>query len=165
MIRGGNMHDTTTTVHNNANEGNEGAINVLPIADEQREVKEGNEDLISNALKHFPKRVQTRAKLISGYFDSPIEENRIHCNNKGELMIGNNTFRGSSISDLLYDTSCRKRGYTPLFAQKFYNALANNNTPPGLIMNIDRRGWVKADEQNMHNAESSKPHSTRWETY
>ena len=95
-----------------------------------------------NILEAFPPRSKPRARLIYAYFHSPDPTKVISSSSNGELTIGQRCYQGSSITDLLYDTTCRKRGYVPLYAQQFYQALNNNNAPAGLILNTDRRKWM-----------------------
>ena len=96
---------------------------------------------LDKIIEHFPKRMQTRARLIGGYLqngDKPLTWNK-----KGELIDNENPIKGSSIQDLLYDTTCIKRKYLPTGANIFYKQLHDNNTPQGLILNSSRRKLMK----------------------
>ena len=100
---------------------------------------------LDTIISVFPPRARPCVRLVYAYFHSPNTNNVISSTNKGEMVIGEKKYFGSSLTDLLYDTTCRKRSYTPLYAQQFYQALRNNNAPPGLILNAERRKLMHID--------------------
>ena len=135
-------NETATKEENNNKEESttekEETIEELPLGEKQQEVEE---DVLTKIIEHFPKRMRTRARLIGGYLKNG--EKPIRWNKKGEILNGGLPVPGSSIQDLLYDTTCIKRKYIPTGAKIFYKQLYENNIPAGLVMNHNRRNLMK----------------------
>lgn len=121
--------------------------------------------VIEEVIKHFPKRIKARARLIGGYLSSPDRNKQISHNSKGELIVGEQEHEGTSLGDLLYDASCGKRSYVPKGAQEFYEALYGNNAPAGLILNTERRKWMKGVPKIASKAGDSSALTSEWKKY
>ena len=123
-------------------------ISVLTDLDEKEDDKELS---IERIIEHFPKRIKTKAHLIGSYIKTGTRP--INWNKKGELLERGNPIVGSSIQDLLYDAACPRRKYTPNSARYFYRRLKENGTPEGMILNVNRRNYMKiipkTSERNM----------------
>lgn len=103
---------------------------------------ENADDLsLEKIVEFFPKRVKTRARLIGGYLQNG--EKPLTWTKTGELIHEQQPIPGTSIQDLLYDTTCPKRKYLPAGANIFYKLLRENNIPQGLIVNANRRKLMK----------------------
>ena len=125
---------------------------------------ENDSDLtLEKIIEHFPKRMQTRARLIGGYIQNG--EKPLTWNKKGELLADNKPISGSSIQDLLYDTTCIKRKYMPTGANIFYKQLHQNNIPAGLILNSNRRKLMKLKPTKLRQKRKYTNVKTNWLRY
>ena len=116
---------------------------------------------LEKIIEHFPKRMKTRARLIGGYLANG--ENPISWNKKGEIFENEKPVLGSSIQDLLYDTACVKRKYSPTGANIFYKQLKDNNIPEGLILNVNRRKLMK--QKHIINRNRKSIFKNSWKHY
>ena len=123
-------------------------INLDNIESNVKEVisPETNILTLEDVIKHFPKRMQTRAQLLGSYLK---KDGQNMWSDKGELLYNNEPILGTSITDLLYDACCPKRKYEPKGVKIFYHILSSNNLPAGLIRNQDRHKWLEDNKSSI----------------
>ena len=107
----------------------------------QLKEEEGDQLSIASIIEHFPKRIKTKAQLIGNYIQQG--NHPLNWNKKGELLDKGKPIVGSSIQDLLYDAACPRRKYTPNSAKFFYRRLKENGVPEGIVLNANRRNYMK----------------------
>ena len=96
------------------------------------------EKLIVGSL---PKTLQNRGRLLLDYLKEATD---LRWNDRGELISGGDTIKGSNVSDLIHETiRTRKLGDEPIGWKTYSNALKQSNVPSDLILNKPR--WESTD--------------------
>ena len=116
--------------------------NMTPERSENPNVSEKVD--ISKAAKCInllPKQFRKKGDMLIDYIITN-GNNTIMWNDNGELIYQQRVIPNTHISDLIYD-SMIKRKYEPLGVNEFYSGLAEINTPETLVMNENRKKFIR----------------------
>ena len=88
----------------------------------------------------LPKTLQNKGQMLLDYLKDATD---LRWNDRGELISGGDTIKGSNVSDLIHETiRTRKLGDEPIGWKTYSNVLKQSNVPSDLILNKPR--WESA---------------------
>ena len=138
-----------------------------PIRETQEETLQESESnktsSFTDVTQYIPTTYQKKARLL---LQRLAQHPEVSWNERGELVVKNETIRGSNVSDLVNDVMRRRKNFKPLGWEKFAEVLRESNVPQDLIGHQERWEFIRRDPaRNDKTSAHEPPVSLAWETW